>query len=175
MDKITRRTALKAAGASGLVLSGMGVASAETGGGVAKQLAELRQATKQYHDLETAEADGYVLDDHCVAHPGGAGAMGYHAGNLGKVDDKTDHTDPEVLVYEKRGGEFHLVAAEFLVVGAEAPTLFDQEMHLFIPADDPINPFEENIWALHAWVWKGNPNGVFAHFNPNVSCPVQEE
>lgn len=24
---------------------------------------------------------------------------------------------------------------------------------------------------LHAWVWKHNPAGTFAQFNPRVSCP----
>lgn len=101
--------------------------------------------------------------------------MGFHAGNFAKVGGEADHTDPEVLVYEKRGNKYHLVAAEFLVVAEEAPTMFNREMHLFIPADNPQNPFGQNVWALHAWAWKGNPNGTFADFNPNVDCPGSEE
>lgn len=176
MQKLTRRNALKAAGGSALAISGMGVAAGDAGGEVAQKLAELRQATRQYHDIERAEEDGYVLDEsHCVSNPAGEGAMGFHAANFGKVDGDTDHTDPEVLVYEERGGRYHLVAVEFLVVAAEAPTMFEQEMHLFIPAGHDENPFGENVWALHAWVWKGNPNGTFADFNPTVSCPEPSE
>jgi hypothetical protein len=185
MKRVSRRKVLRAAGATGLALSGVGLASAHGGGHedggseasseVNRKLAELRQATEKYHDLEAAEADGYVLSDHCVSNPEGEGAMGFHAGNFGKVDGNADHTDPEVLVYEKQGDEYHLVATEFLVVAEEAPTMFDREMHLFIPADHPQNPFGQNVWALHAWVWKGNPNGTFADFNPNVSCPDSEE
>jgi hypothetical protein len=26
------------------------------------------------------------------------------------------------------------------------------------------------IWALHAWVWKDNPSGIFADWNPRVTC-----
>ncbi len=48
---------------------------------------------------------------------------------------------------------------------------------------DPDNPpelfgehFHENtalgVWVLHAWIWKANPDGVFADFNPEVgACP----
>ena len=29
------------------------------------------------------------------------------------------------------------------------------------------------VYVLHAWVWKYNPNGVFADFNPRVGdCPA---
>ncbi|HXG95441.1 MAG TPA: hypothetical protein VNN73_24130 [Blastocatellia bacterium] len=24
------------------------------------------------------------------------------------------------------------------------------------------------LWTLHAWVWKENPNGIFAEFSPRV-------
>jgi hypothetical protein len=26
------------------------------------------------------------------------------------------------------------------------------------------------FYEMHVWVWKTNPNGVFADWNPNVSC-----
>ena len=26
------------------------------------------------------------------------------------------------------------------------------------------------LWGLHAWVWKENPGGVFASWNPKVNC-----
>ncbi|MFO7892402.1 MAG: hypothetical protein R6U63_01600 [Longimicrobiales bacterium] len=48
----------------------------------------------------------------------------------------------------------------------EAPDLLGQHFHEFLP------PFAD--FALHAWVWKGNPNGVFANFNPTVSCPTDQ-
>ena len=27
-----------------------------------------------------------------------------------------------------------------------------------------------SFYALHVWLWKSNPAGLFAPFNPNVSC-----
>lgn len=175
MQDISRRRALKAAGVTGLAVSGMGVVSGHTDSEIEKKLAEARKATRQYHDLDVAEEDGYVLADHCVSNPDGEGAMGFHAGNFGKVDGEMDHTDPEVLVYEQRGNKKHLVAVEYLVISEEAPTMFDHEMHLFIPADHPQNPFGQNVWALHAWIWRANPDGTFADFNPNVECPEGED
>lgn len=90
MKRVSRRKALTTAGATGLALTGVGLASAhdgdhddgEEGGGsedtseVEKKLAELRQTTEEYHDLEAAEEDGYVLADHCVSNPDGEGGNG---------------------------------------------------------------------------------------------------
>jgi hypothetical protein len=28
-----------------------------------------------------------------------------------------------------------------------------------------------DIWYLHVWAWKNNPDGMFANFNSTVSCP----
>ena len=29
-----------------------------------------------------------------------------------------------------------------------------------------------HLWALHAWIWRPNPDGMFANYNPNVKlCP----
>ena len=28
------------------------------------------------------------------------------------------------------------------------------------------------LWALHAWIWRPNPNGMFQNYNPSVRmCP----
>ena len=27
-----------------------------------------------------------------------------------------------------------------------------------------------DFWALHAWIWKFNPSGTFAMWNPDVNC-----
>lgn len=122
-----------------------------------EQLAEVRRATSQYHDVEAAEEAGYQLDDQCV--PG----MGFHALRVGfdEVDDEVDRLDPEVLVYAPGEDGLELVAVEYL--SSEQDTrLFDRS---FDPAHGPVPP------SLHAWVWRGNPDGVFNPTNPNVTCP----
>ena len=35
-------------------------------------------------------------------------------------------------------------------------------MHILVPA--------VGFWLQHAWVWKHNPAGMFADWNPEVSC-----
>jgi hypothetical protein len=42
----------------------------------------------------------------------------------------------------------------------EPPVLMGQELQL--------NAFD--LWALHVWIWKENPSGIFASWNPDVSC-----
>ncbi|WP_139198390.1 hypothetical protein [Haloferax larsenii] len=90
--------------------------------------------------------------------------MGFHYPNLELFSEPgVDHEKPEVLVYEKRGNNLHLVAVEYAAM--ESFTLFGHDSH---PPHGEV-PFH----TLHAWVWKGNPNGVFANFNPNVRCPSE--
>lgn len=55
--------------------------------------------------------------------------------------------------------ELELVAVEYFSTDP------DEELfgHNFSPAPFP------GVYELHAWVWKDNPNGMFASFNPNVT------
>ena len=135
------------------------------------QLAALRQATVAYHDTAAARAAGYHMEPECVSAasegaPAHLGAMGYHFVNPSLVDGTFEPLKPEVLVYEPReDGGLYLAAVEYLYVGEEAPSFADEvQFHEF-----PL-PFAD--FALHAWVWVGNPSGTFADFNPNVSCPT---
>ena len=41
------------------------------------------------------------------------------------------------------------------------PELFGQRFHRDVVF---------GLWVLHAWVWKANPSGVFAEYNPLVVC-----
>ena len=129
-----------------------------------KAVAAVRQATMQYHDPEAALADGFVDTKDCVAVPG-LGGMGVHFVRFDRLDDVHDPLEPEVLVYEiKNNGTYQLVAIEYLHVG-KTPPMFAGEIH--------YHPFAQPFadYALHVWAWKGNPSGMFADFNPNVSCP----
>lgn len=132
-----------------------------------QQLAALRAATARYHDFDAATQPG--MWEVPVPWPlecldGATGGMGYHfvnPNNFGVLDP----TRPQALIYEpEQDGSMRLVAVEFIVIAPESappPVLFDQAYHW-------NERFQ--IWALHAWVWRGNPHGVFADYNPNVSC-----
>lgn len=151
--------------------------------GVEAELAQVRRATAKYHRLDAAVADGYELGwvngagvpivTGCIAHPT-MGAMGYHYFNEDLMaDNAVDALEPEVLVYAPDDeGELHLAAVEWVVRSAqsnppgvsEAPSVLGMDMHILAPPPGPA------FYLRHAWVWSENPSGMFADWNPEVSC-----
>jgi hypothetical protein len=137
---------------------------------VNQQLAELRRATAHFHDFELADDAEYtfLFMDMCMVDesPAQLGGMGYHYVNLGLLDGEVAVATPEALLYEAGpNGRLRLVAVEYVIpgdawAGQDPPVLFGQEFTL--------NAFD--LWALHVWVWKHNPRGMFADWNPTVSC-----
>jgi hypothetical protein len=152
------------------------------------ELAQVRAATAPFHRLEAAIDAGYTLGyvtghepprtiiTGCIEHPTdpvNIGAMGYHYFNKALIDDLViDVLRPEGLVYAPGAdGGLKLVAVEYVVPGpasnpsgpAVAPTPFGMDMHILVPA--------VGFHTLHAWIWTTNPAGMFAHWNPEVTCP----
>jgi hypothetical protein len=67
-----------------------------------------------------------------------------------------------------------LVAVEYLVLAddwnannASPPVLMGQ---VFNYNGSPNRYGMPAFYELHVWAWKNNPNGVFADWNPGVSC-----
>jgi hypothetical protein len=147
-----------------------GAAKADNAAGVNQLLAATRAATAKYHDLDAALADGYIAGSPCVSHPT-LGTMGFHYVNPAMIADPSlAETKPEVLVYEpKANGGYKLVAVEYLVPAmGPRPSLFGQAFENGPPLPTPNGMVP--TYALHAWVWQPNPSGMFAAFNPTVSC-----
>ncbi len=154
-----------------------GAAASPSGdkGGLARQLAEVRQATAKYHSLEAALADGYIPfgEAPCVSVPG-LGTMGYHYYNPELLfDGVLDPTRPELLVYAPSGNGTRLVAVEYMMPlstwsGEKAPDLFGK------PFDGPMPEHEHDTsgphYDQHVWVWAHNPAGVLATWNPSIEC-----
>ena len=141
-----------------------------------------RNATRQYRDFRNAKAHGYgLLHDvngvACIAMPG-MGAMGIHFVNGGLVGDgKVRLKQPEAVVYARENGHRRLVALEYVVLrkdwershGANAhrPWLYGHRFNLTHAGNRyGLPPF----YSLHAWIWKDNPAGRFAMWNPDVQC-----
>ncbi|MCH7621879.1 MAG: amidohydrolase family protein [Chloroflexi bacterium] len=123
-------------------------------------------AIAQYQDIEQAIADGYAEATPCLSDPQ-KGAQGYHYRNLALLDGVVGHTKPELLMYiPTESGEMRLVAAEYAVPNnvEPVPSLFGQTFH------PPPSPSTAPLLVLHAWLWEPNPDGVFADWNPNLSC-----
>ena len=146
------------------------------------ELAEVRRATARFHSIDAATAAGYELGyvnglgnriiTGCIANPM-FGAMGYHDFNKALIDDLViDPLKPEGLVYASApNGGLKLVAVEYVVPGPNsvppgvdtAPTVFGMPMHILLTPP--------GFYIHHAWVWGHNPAGIFADWNPEVTCP----
>jgi hypothetical protein len=135
--------------------------------GMQRELAELRRVSAPFHDFARAVEAGYAAPiTPCWEHRT-LGAMGYHYGNPDLIDGTVSLLEPELLMYEPGpGGHMRLVGMEYIVPidaweGDSPPTLLGQEMHPH--ASLPI-------YKLHLWLWRDNPRGTFADWNPQVSC-----
>jgi len=126
-------------------------------------LADVRQATAKYHSVQAAELAGYQKFLPCFDSPG-VGGMGQHYVNFGLLNGSVDANQPQAMVYEVDGNRLQLVAVEYIVPGNLAqPTLFGRPFFW----NDKLK-----IWALHAWIWRPNPRGIFENYNPSVKmCP----
>ena len=134
-------------------------------------LAAVQQATAKYHDVDAALADGYVPVSPCEELPG-EGAMGIHYLHPQLAADLTSAAEqPEILLYmPKENGELELVGVEYWQAAAgrsQAPAILDQPFDGPMPGHAPGMP---EHFDLHVWLWEKNPNGLFAAWNPALSC-----
>ncbi len=117
---------------------------------------------------DDATSAGYVSTQECVAEEG-MGAMGVHWVNQSITT--VDATKPQVLLFDSSGESDRLVGVEWLVPSdavEEAPVLFGQTF------EGPFPGHEEGMpehYELHVWLNMANPDGMFAAFNPALSCP----
>lgn len=150
---------------------------------IMRQIKDIRHVTARYHSVHRALRDGYAAfaippavggtptsgrglpgDPTCFDNP--SGGMGVHY--VKGIDGVLDLEHPEALVYAiGRRGRLELVGVEYIVPkefvdATHPPTLMGQTLHAH-----PYLP----VYVLHAWVWKSNPSGMFADYNPDVgSC-----
>lgn len=133
-----------------------------------KGLATLRRATARYHDVSAAIDDGFDTIFPCQENPEGDGGLGIPYINMDRVlDGKIDLENPDVLFYEpQKNGKLRLVGAEPVIpielwTEEGRPSLFGIEFH---------RNEQEGLFGLHMWIWKHNPDGVFAFWHSGVSC-----
>lgn len=130
-----------------------------------------------------------------MGRPAALGAMGIHffrpdllgisAPPSPRITGSGTHTDfrkPSILIYEPQAdGSLELVAVENLVfadawkaAGHSTPPSFHGVSYDSM-ADDPTTALDEaHMFAphfdRHVWIYRGNPNGMFAPLNPRVTC-----
>ena len=133
-----------------------------------------------------------------IGYPAKAGAMGIHyarddlLGIKGPPNPRvngtgtyTDFNKPAILLYEPQAdGSLELVAVENLVFEKawnanhkSRPTFHGVPYNRM--ADNPATPVDEGHMFMphfdrHVWLYRKNPNGMFAQFNPNVSCAAEK-
>jgi hypothetical protein len=151
--------------------------------GVAAQLKKAKAALDKYQSVDAAKAAGYQVGSPCVMTPSDpnqssyGGTMGVHFINQALLKPgPLDPTKPPILVYEpEAGGGFTLVAAEYFQPDADQntatdgdrPTLFGRAFDGPMKGHSPGMPIH---YDLHVWLWKHNPSGMFASFNPAAHC-----
>ncbi len=134
-------------------------------------ISEIRAATQAYRDIEAAKAAGWnTMLSPCVAHPT-EGGMGYHMGRMQFFDGRTNHLEPQVLLYEPtQGGGMEFIGVEYIIpfdilpASSEPPMILGEHYH---------QNHQLGFWALHVWTEKDNPSGMFADWNPSVSCEFE--
>lgn len=143
----------------------------------AKLVQLVRDATKQFVDVNVATAAGYQPFLGCVSGPD-HGAMGNHYVNGALVGDGLlDASRPEVLIYEPSEGGLHLVGVEFVVIADtwlahhDSPPVLEGQTFQFVSS--PNRYGLPAHFELHVWAWRDNPNGAFVDWNNKVSCEGQ--
>jgi hypothetical protein len=141
------------------------------------ELRRVRRATRAFRDVRAAEAAGYEAEGPCASDPK-YGGMGFHYGNPELLaDGELDIERPEVLVYQPtRDGRLRLGAVEYFRTDADQDLATDEDRpSLFgLPFDGPMlghSPQMPTHYDLHVWLYRHNPAGMFAAFNPLVRCP----
>lgn len=157
------------------VVAGMPAAVAQNDPPPRGLVEQVLQAASRYRNPSVAMDDGYTPLPSCVSGPE-EGAMGVHFANPALIEDNVlDASQPELIVYEPRpNGSFRLIAVEYLVI-AEAwdaandspPVLEGQHFH-YIGAPNRLGL--PAFYELHVWAFKENPHGMFADWNPRVTC-----
>jgi hypothetical protein len=154
------------------------IAAPQNADGRTPTLELVQQATAAYHSLPNALDAGFVpfaVDGSSTptCFDSDRGGMGVHY--VRNVDDVTDATDPEALVYEiSESGELELVGVEYVV-----PQEFVEDQSGAVVALPALHgrQFHKHsslpLYILHAWIWEENPEGMFADFNSAVGpCPA---
>ncbi len=147
------------------------------------ELQRVHAALEKYRDPVVAIHDGYLSTLACINFPNAPlpgheqypkGAMGVHFINMQLVSPVLDPMKPPILLYEPdASGKLRLAGAEWFVplaIAKERPKLFNQDFVGPMEGHEPVMPAELAHYDLHVWLFKNNPEGMFAPTNPAVKC-----
>jgi len=139
----------------------------------ARLVQSVREATKQYLDINNAIAAGYGPFLGCVSGSD-HGAMGVHYVNPNLLNGTIDETHPQALIYEPSNGQMKLVGVEYIADAAtwleknSSPPVLEGQVFLFVDSPNRFNI--PSFFELHVWAWRDNPQGSFVDWNDHVTC-----
>ncbi len=154
-----------------------GAQGGPSAGQVSRSLERLKHVTGAYHNEALAIAGRFERENMCVSSPEGAMGYHYHYANGERFDLDVNRDQPEALLYAPGpDGTRVLTGVEYFKVDADQdvatdddrPTLFGRPFDGPMPGHGPGMPVH---YDLHVWLWRWNPNGMFAQWNPRVTCP----
>jgi hypothetical protein len=134
---------------------------------VAAQLDALRTMTAGYTDLAAAQAQGYTEAITPCWYHRDHGGQGVHYARTDLIDGAVSLNEPEIVMYEPLAdGSQQFLAIEYIVPfdawqQDSPPELLGREF---------MRNERLGLYVLHVWLGKDNPSGMFADWNPNVSC-----
>ncbi|MEJ7812213.1 MAG: hypothetical protein WKG32_17500 [Gemmatimonadaceae bacterium] len=128
-------------------------------------VSQVQASLAHYQNLASAQAAGYTAQFPAGCAESAEGAQGFHYLNEGLVDTTVELLRPELVMYEPRAdGSLQLIGVDYVVplqASEQPPTLLGMPFM----RNEPLG-----VWALHIWAWRQNPRGMFAAWNPAVSC-----
>jgi hypothetical protein len=156
-------------------------------------LQQLARQLEPFKSVAYAQSQGYVRGSACEVHPT-LGGMGHHYVNPrllgltapvnGRINGTGTYTGvnpPPILLYAPDGqGGLKLIGIELLVFAAawsaehkQPPKYRGREYNYM--ADNPATTQDEAHgfmphYDLHIWLFEHNPSGLYAQWNPAVTC-----
>jgi hypothetical protein len=136
-------------------------------GADAAELAMLNDMFAGYTDITAAQAAGYTERITPCWYHRDHGGQGVHYARTDLIDGTVSLHEPEIVMYEPRAdGTEEFLAIEYIVPfsawqQADPPRLLGRDF---------MRNERLELWVLHVWLGKDNPSGMYADWNPNVSC-----
>ena len=172
---LTSRTSLLLIACLALSSFGLGQQKVQPAGknDPSKLVQMVREATKQYIDVNAAVKDGYQPFLGCVSGSD-LGAMGIHYVNGNLLNGTIDVNHPQALIYEPSNGQMKLVGVEFITLAStwlqsnSGPPVLEGQVFLYVDSPNRFNI--PAFFELHVWAWRDNPQGAFVDWNDHVTC-----
>jgi hypothetical protein len=131
------------------------------------ELNALREKFSPLQDFAQAAGAGYSEAITSCWYHRVEGGQGVHYARTELIDSVITVMDPEIVMYEpQQGGGMQLVGIEYIVPFAQwtsqsPPMVLGQQMH----RNEALS-----LWVHHVWLFRDNPSGLYADWNPTVSC-----